>query len=45
LLAVNDRRALGNAAPPQGLVLWLVDYAGVDESGTGPGVNEEHGEE
>jgi tRNA pseudouridine38-40 synthase len=45
LLAVNDRRALGNAAPPQGLVLWLVDYAGVDESGAGPGVNEEHGEE
>jgi tRNA pseudouridine38-40 synthase len=26
LLAANDRRALGDAAPPHGLVLWRVEY-------------------
>jgi tRNA pseudouridine38-40 synthase len=45
LLAANDRRALGEAAPPQGLMLWLVDYAGDGDSGTGPGSDGEYGED
>ena len=27
LIAANDRRVLGDAAPPQGLTLWRVCYA------------------
>lgn len=31
LIAANDRRVLGDAAPPQGLVLWRVRYANDDD--------------
>ena len=31
LIAANDRRVLGDAAPPQGLALWRVRYADDDE--------------
>jgi len=31
LIAANDRRVLGDAAPPQGLALWRVRYDDVDE--------------
>ncbi|MDQ3547733.1 MAG: tRNA pseudouridine(38-40) synthase TruA [Chloroflexota bacterium] len=31
LIAANDRRVLGDAAPPQGLVLWQVRYASDDD--------------
>jgi tRNA pseudouridine38-40 synthase len=30
LIAANDRRVLGDAAPPEGLVLWRVSYPGDD---------------
>ena len=30
LIAANDRRVLGDAAPPHGLVLWRVDYGNDD---------------
>ena len=29
LIAANDRRVLGEAAPPHGLVLWQVSYDGI----------------
>jgi tRNA pseudouridine38-40 synthase len=31
LIAANDRRVLGDAAPPQGLALWRVRYKDDDE--------------
>jgi tRNA pseudouridine38-40 synthase len=31
LIAANDRRVLGDAAPPQGLALWRVCYGDYDE--------------
>jgi tRNA pseudouridine38-40 synthase len=30
LIAANDRRVLGDAAPPEGLTLWRVSYPGDD---------------
>jgi len=33
IIAANDRRVLGEAAPPHGLVLWRVSYDGVIEYG------------
>jgi tRNA pseudouridine38-40 synthase len=44
LLATNDRGVLGEAAPPQGLVLWQVSYAGDGNVATGSGTDGKHGE-
>lgn len=47
LLAGNDRRLLGDAAPASGLVLWRVEYDddGSSDTGTDVGVDREHREE
>ncbi len=46
LLTVNDRRALGQAAPPEGLTLWRVRYDDDDENDDddSPGGSGQHGE-
>ena len=43
LIAANDRSVLGEAAPPEGLVLWRVCYDDEDDSRHGSVQHGEHG--
>lgn len=44
LLAANDRRALGEAAPPEGLTLWRVRYDGEEDADDSTAGSAQHGE-